>query len=314
MPMEKSYDFLLGASDPGVAGFLKALPEGVPSLDRRFTQEEDFFLVLDRPFVVDPFEIHHDVNQLCPSERYLAVLRSLVEAWGRQIPGVFQGLSWFFDPRDLFHPFFVQVLSAREKRYLFILRPDLTFRARHSQALDRGGNDTTGRYSTRHLFLESEVVPLESLDSQPGEKRFKLAKLFEMTWQGESGKGYFTTGRWLDQEITRLLCRAAFPGAKTFPHFPLRCRHETLSVRCLTPTAQGRRKAASVLELAWPLVEPWAQRIQTGLKADPYREDHPLVEQLRRQWGSPLSTRWGDYQVEAYLNDHDQKEYRYHGE
>ena len=313
--MEKSYDFLLGVSDPEVAQRLKSLPEGPVDLDRRFNQEEDFFLVLDRPFIIDPFEIHHDVAQSRPPERYLKVIRSLVCAWADQVPGLFQGLSWYFDPKDLFHPLFVQVLSARDKHYLFVLRPDLTFRGRHGEVLEPGGNDTTPRFSSRHLFLESEVLPLETWESASEEKRLTLGKLFQMTWQGETGRGYFVTARWLDQEITRLLSRAAFPqGTRTFPHLPLRCRHQTLSVRCLTPTPQGRRKAASVLETALPLVEPWAERIQDDLKGDPFREDHPLVSLLRQALGDKISERWGGFRLEPYLNDHDQKEYRYHEE
>src|SRR6266540_3998192 len=120
--MEKLYDFLLGASDPEVAERLKSLPEGTPTLDRRFNQEEDFFLVLDRPFIVEPFEIHHDVAHPRPSDRYRNVIRSLVTAWTDQVPGLFRGLSWYFDPKDLFHPLFVQVLTAREKHYLYLMR------------------------------------------------------------------------------------------------------------------------------------------------------------------------------------------------
>jgi len=312
--MEKLCDFLLGASDPEVAERLKSLSDGA-TLDRRFTQEEDFFLVLDEPFIVEPFEIHHDVTRSRPPERYLKVIRSLVAAWTDQVPGLFRGLSWYFDPKDLFHPLFVQVLSAREKHFLYLLRPDLTFRGRHGEVLEKGGNDTTPRHSSRHLFLESEVLPLETWETTSDQKSLWLRKLFGMTWQGESGRGYFVTARWLDQEITRLLSRSAFPpGVKTFPHFPLRCRYETLSVRCLTPTAEGRKKAAAVMETAWSLVEPWAERIQLGLKDDPFREDHPLVEQLRQDWGNRVSARWGGFRLEPYLNDQDQKEYRYHEE
>lgn len=313
--MEKSCDFVLGASDPEVTGRLRAVDGLVPPWDRRFTQDEDFFLVLERPYVVDPFEIHHDVQNLSPSDRYLRVIRSLVQAWTEQVPGIFQGLSWFFDPKDLFHPLFLQILTARDKRYLVVLRPDLTFRGRHGEIVDRGGNDTTPRFTTRTLFLESEVLPLDSIESLPGEKRIRLTKLFPYTWQGETGRGYFVTGRWLDQEITKLLSKAAFaPGTRVFPAYPLRCRFETLSCRCLTPTNEGRRRTAALMEAAWPLVSPWSERIQTDLKAEPFREDHPLLGLLQQQWSDRLESRWGPFRLEPYLNETDQKEYRYHGD
>jgi hypothetical protein len=310
--MEKLCDLVLGASDAEVASGLKSLSDHVPELDRRFTQEEDFFLLLPQPFVVDSFDIHHDVHDKAPPQRYLSMIRSVVRAWGGQLPGVFRGLSWYFDPKDLFHPLFLQVLAAGGKHYLYMLRPDLTFRGRYGQQLERGGNNTTPRFETRALFLESEVVPLETWQSTPDEKRLFLAKIFDETFQGESGRGYFATGRWIDNEISRLLSRAALPqGKRTFPHFPLRCRHRTLSVRCVLPSAEGRRRSASNLEAAWPLVEPWAERIQLGLKAEPFADDHPLIEALRGDWGDRLSARWGAYQLEPYLNN-EHKEYRYH--
>jgi hypothetical protein len=313
--MGKTFDFFLGTPDPGVTARLKALGPGPEALDRRYTQEEDFFLVLDRPFEVDSFEIHHDVADPVPSKRYRDTVNSLVESWGTQIPGVFQGLSWYFDPRDLFHPLFLQVLASNRGRYLFVLRPDLTFRGHHGEVVTRGTNSETTRYASRHLFLEAEVLPLQTWDPSEGVRGLALKKLFPLTFQGEEGSGYFATGRWLDTEISKVLSRAALPaGTRTHPHYPLRCRFETLSARCATPTTEGRRRAATLLEVAWPLVEPWADRIQADLATDPYRDDHPLIGLLRAAWGDRLSSRWGDYRIEPILNEHDQKEYRYHGE
>lgn len=313
--MEKSCDLVLATSDAPLARRLMMAVDQVPSLDRRFTQEEDFFLVLDRPFVVGAFPIHHPVTDFHPPDAYLETLRTLVDGWVALVPGIFQGLSWFFDPKDLFHPIFVEVLNAGPKPYLFVLRPDLTFRRGYSEVLVPGGNTVTPRYSTRYLFLESEVLPLTSWTLDGDIQEFYLTKLFQPTWLGESGRGYFVTGQWLDRDISRLLSRAAFPaGVKTFPVFPLRCRYETLSVRCLSPTPEGRKRSAEVLEVAWPLIEPWTGRIQADLSAEPFRDDSPLVPDLREAWGPRLSLLWGDYRLEAYLNDHDQKEYRYYGE
>jgi hypothetical protein len=61
-------------------------------------------------------------------------------------------------------------------------------------------------------------------------------------------------------------------------------------------------------------VSPWADRIQNDLKDDPFREDHPLVDRLREAWAGRLEKRWGSFRLEAYLNEHEQKEYRYHGD
>lgn len=307
-------DFVLGASDAEVTGRLKNLETRSVPLDRRFTQQEDFFLLLDRPYTVESFSIHHNVHDPEPPLEYLQVLRSVVQAWTDQVPDVFVGFSWFFDPKDLFHPLFVQVLSGKEKKYLLLLRPDLTLRGRYSEVLTKGGNATTARYSTRHLFLESEVVPIEVFETTEKQRTITLQKLFPFTWMGEEGRGYFTTGRWLDQELTKLLSRAALaPGVRSFPYCPLRCRYETLASRVVTPTPEGRRRAAAALDSALPLVAPWASQLQERLRDDPYRDDHPLLAELRQDWAGRLEKRWGDFRLEPYLNEQEQKEYRYHG-
>lgn len=312
--MDKSCDFLLGAPDPEIAGRLSNLEAPAQVLDRRFTQEEDFFLTLDRPYVVEPFEIHHNVRVPRPSERYQKAMRALVAAWATLVPGVFTGLSWYFQPDDLFHPLFLQPLVSRGKRFLFVLRPDLTFRGRRGDILEPGGNDLTPRFSTRQLFLEAEVVPLASWETRPEGRVLNLARLFENTFVGEKGLGYLRTGQWIDREISRLLSRAALAaGVRFFPFQPLRCHRATLAVGCADLTETGRKHAAATLELAWTLVSPWAETVQRTLKTDPYRDDHPLILQLRERWNHALEDRWGPIRIEPYLNEFDQKEYRYHG-
>ena len=72
--------------------------------------------------------------------------------------------------------------------------------------------------------------------------------------------------------------------------------------------------AAQTLARFWPLVEPSAGKIQADLKAVPYHENHPLVGYLRELWGPQVSSPWAQYRIEPYLNDLDQKEYRYYGD
>lgn len=316
--MEKTCDFFLGASDAEVAQSLavdvSAGPALVGGLDRRFTPEEEFFLTLPRPFVVPTFEIHHRVDDPVPSPAYVAALRSLVADWVTQAPGAFAGLSWYFNSRDLFHPTFVQLLSSRGKHFLYLLQPDLTFRGRYAEVLVRGTNDRTARYQTNRLFVEAQVFPLQTWEVGPGGRKLFLAKLFEDTWVGETGQSYLRTGQWIDREVTKVLTRAALvPGTKTFPFYPLRCRLGTLAVGCPDLDDAGRRRAAANLDAAWPLVAPWAPTIQADLKAEAYRDDHPLIERLRTAWGPTLSPRWGHYSLESVLADQG-KEYLYHGE
>lgn len=310
--MEPSCDFLWGASDAEISGLLAA-PAGTGTLDRRLTPEEELFLVVDRPVTVPSFGIHHPHDDPTPSPAYVAALRSVVAQWVERLPGVFAGLTWYFNPKDLFHPTFVQLFSVKGRHFLYLLRPDLGFRGRYAQVVDRGSNDQSPRYQTSHLFVEADVLPLETWEVGPGFRKLFLAKLFPHTWAGETGQSYLRTGQWIDRELTKVLSRAALaPGTKTFPYYPLRCRYSTLAVGCVDLDDDGRRRAATTLGAAWPLVAPWAETLQTELKEDGYRDDHPLIDRLRTAWAGALETRWGRYTLEPLVGDHG-KEYRYHG-
>ncbi|MEI8092617.1 MAG: hypothetical protein WCG80_00230 [Spirochaetales bacterium] len=313
--MEKVCDFLLGASDPSVSALFKGLdPQSQRSVQRCFNQEEELFLELAEPLEIRSLDVHHDINNAVPSPQYAAAIDKLGNDLAKVLPAVFSGLTWFFDPRDTLHPLFVQMLSAKDKRYLYVLRVDLTWRPRHGEVLERGTNSRTPHFRTKALFLESEVLPLASLDATPTEKRLYLAKLFQNTWKGESGRRYHVEGQWIDQDITKFLSRMVLtPGRKTFPFYPLRCRYNTLSASCVDLEPEGRRKAAAILDTAWGQIASSSTEIQDHLQAAPFSEDLPLFQRLREVCRPLVEPRLGDYRLEPYLNADEQKEYRYHG-
>jgi len=314
--MEKTSDFLLGASNPLVTELFRNLnPVSVDdSVKRCFTQDEELFVQLKEPLLVPSLAIHHEVTKMTPSAEYGGLIQQLTSDLAQRLPALFSGLTWFFDPRDTLHPLFLQVLGAKEKRYLYCLRVDLTWRARFCEVLERGSNSRTPTYSTRSLFIESEVLPLASLDSSTSEKRLHLAKLFRNTWKGEAGRRYHVEGQWIDQDITKFVTRAVLsPGRKTFPFYPLRCRFNTLSATCIDLDPQGRRKAATILELTWNQLASLAPEIQNRLQEFPFTEEDPLFLQARQACQPLVEPRLGNYQLEPYLNAHEQKEYRFHG-
>lgn len=271
------------------------------------------YLALDRPYEVPAFEVHHDVSTLVPSARYLSAVRSLADQWTAAAPEAFSGLQWFFHPRDLFRPVFLQPFSRQGRTFLYVLRPDLTFRGRTCEALDRSSNDLTARFRTDRIYVDAAVFPLARWQSEGPARKVFLAKLFENTWVGESGQSYLRTGRWIDRDLTRLMTRAALPdGFRTYPYFPLRCQLNTLAAGTADLTEAGRRRAAAALEAAWPLAAPVAEVLQNGLRAEGFRDGHPLLDPLRRRWGGALEKAWGQYRLEAYLSENDFKEYRYH--
>lgn len=313
--MEKVADILLGDADPGINRVLASLPEESDVWDLRFNQDEEMFLVLESDYEVLPFEVHHDVRSIHPSERYRRMITSLVSDLSQRLPGTFRNLSWYFQPHDLFHPVFLQPMASRSgKRYLYQFRLNLTFHGQRSEIVERGTNDLTPHFRTKNLVCDSLVLPLETWASEGAGRALRLAKLFPNTFVGEQGLGYVRMGQWIDRDLTRILGKAALePGRRNFPFQPLQCHKGTLAVACTDFSERGRRWGASTLELAWDLVSPWADQLQQDLKVESYREDHPLIDLLRARWQGRLATRWGDFRLEAYLNEFEQKEYQFHG-
>lgn len=310
--MEQSCDFQLGTTDPEIAGRFRSCPT-TPAGDRRATQEGEFHLVLPEAYEVAPFGVHHDVANLEPSPAYLAVIRSLADQGARLVPGVFSRLEWAFHPRDLFRPFFYQVFQLEGRPFLYLFRPDLSFRGRFAELLERGTNNLTARFRTNHLFYEAEVLPLARWEGNAQGRRLWIAKLFENTWVGETGRSYLRTGRWIDQDLTKLLSKAVLaPGRRAYPFYPLRCRLGTLAAGVGDLTLEGRRRACLGLAQIWSKVSGVAEPLQRALKAEPYRDDHPLLEVLRARLGAEASRPWGDFRLEPFLTQDHSKEYAYH--
>lgn len=312
--MDNSLDFWFSWTDEELSARLASLEGKNRPFTRHFTQEEDFFLRLDEAFEVPSLAIHHDVNQGQPSREYLQTIKALTGLWAQRLPEVFSGLKWFFDPRDILRPVFAQSLSLHDRHYLYLLRADLTFRSRYAQVLTPGSNDRTPAYTTRSLFLESELLPLEDRRQSNQGWEMTVKKIFRNTWRGESGRGYFLTGHWIDQELTKCLSKAFLaPGTRCFPFYPLRCRYNTLSVSVVSPDFAGRKQAAFVCAELFPQASVLAAELQEVLAESSFDENLPVYHNLRSAF-EPGRNRFPQvFRLEPYLNEAEQKEYLYHG-
>lgn len=314
--MQLHPDFTYQFSDQEINEFLKNLPEdGVP-YTRHFTQEEDFFVRLDQSVTIPKFNIHHDVKKIAPQSDYLSRIRLLIKSLATLLPRAFSHLTWFFDPRDIFHPGFIQILNFREKRYLYLLRMDLSLRPRGCEVLEAGTNDVTALYRTNQIFFESEILPLVEVRQLPGgERQFFVEKLFEQTWKGESGRGYFVTGQWIDGEISKFISKLFLvKGQRHYPYFPLRCRYNSVSSTVIHLSPEGRKQSLLTVEAALDFLRSQAKDIQTSLKEKPFSEDQDFFQKLKTLAPKDVQKRIGDFRVDAYLNEADHKEYAFYGQ
>jgi hypothetical protein len=303
----------VGASDAEINDILnRPAPDGGRSPTRHYNQTEDFFLALAGPFTVASIPVHHDFADPRPDDRHTAALKRILGEVVPLAPQVFAGLTYFFDPADLLHPAFFKVYRIEDAQYLYLLKVDLSFRAQDGDILERGTNDVTSTYRTRHLFLESLFVPLERVNTE-GDRivSFVVSQTISQTWIGETGRGYFVQGIWMDLDLTRFFSRLFVPaGTRLYPFHPFVCKYKTVCQNVVDHDSDARRARLPYLHGAMRFLQPRLPEIQEALRGSQFSENMEQFRRIKAEVPPFLSSVWAEYTVETYLNARDMKEYR----
>ena len=307
-----SNEIRVGYADPGLNGLLRNIGDAERPFDRRFSQGEDFFLLLEEPLQIPHFQIHHDVRQLEPSAAYVSALTQVMEQIARRAPQVLRGLTYFFDPAEILRPCFYQVYRIEEQLFLYMLRVDLMMRPSEGDVIERGTNDTTASYSSRRLFLEPSLIPLEEVVKN-GDRviRFRIRQTISQTWIGEFGRGYFQQGIWMDTDLTKFFTRLFLPAEKrTYPYYPFQCKYKTVCESLIDIDPGGRSAAVPVLHRALGFVGPVMEKIQQEIKSSSFSEELDVFRELKGKIPESWYAVWQRIKVERYLNESDMKEFR----
>lgn len=277
----------------------------------RYNQSEELFIELTDPFVVPRFPIHHDVRQSTPSAAYLASLRAWIESLLPVVPPFFSDLAYFFDPAETLKPCFFKVYQIGEGYYLYLLRVNLAFRPLEMELLERGGNDETSAYRSRRLYIESDLIPLSAAPSEGDHASFLVRQTVSQTWIGETGKGYFVRGIWMDAELTKFFSKLFLTqGKRSYPFYPFTCKYKTVCMTVPDPVSERRRALLPYLHAAIAFLAPLMERIQAELKGNDFSETIPIFVELRAKVEESLRKPWTEVRVTPYLNADEQKEFR----
>ena len=301
-----------GVSDPALNAQLARGPEGERPLSRHFSQTEEFFVRTQDEYRVPRLAIHHDVRRPEPDPGYLARLGEVLSQLLQLAPQLWRGLTYLFDPAEVLRPSFFQLHRLGERRYLYLLRLDLAYRPQSHRVLERGDNDLSPAYSTRELYLESSLIPLQGVETENGRvDGLLIDQAISNTWVGETGRGYFVQGIWMDNDLTRFFSRLLLPaGQRTYPYFPYLCRYRTLCRSLVRFSAAEREAALPQLERAYGFLKPVMGRVESALKGGEFSEDNPVFRELKSRIPESWYLPWEGLRVEAYLNEYDHKEYR----
>jgi len=299
--------------DSGVNQTILAVPEGSTNgpYAMRFNQGEEYFIELGSPLFVPHLPIHHDIRRPIPDADYATVIKDVVGQLTTLLPECFLGLTYFFDPAEILKPCFYRLYKAENSVYLYLLRVDLLPRPFDAETIEPGTNDKTQAYSTKRLYLDSEIIPLEAVMWESGRvKAFRIKQLISQTWIGETGKGYLVRGIWMDSDLSKFFTRLFVPaGRRIYPYFPLFCKYKTVCATAPVLTGDGRRSLIPFLHHALDFLTPEISRIQEILRDKKFSDTLPEFVELRNKvpeaWKSPLKR----FAIESYLNDREQKEF-----
>lgn len=276
-----------------------------------YSQNELFFLKTTQSITIPHFPIHHNVYQKEPSQEYITILRELLSQIVPVIPHVFKGLTYFFDPTETLKPCFFQVYKYQDRRFLYLMKLDLMFRVHEAEMVERGTNDTTASYTTNHIFLESDLIPLQdvSLD-QKKITGFTIYQTISDTWIGETGRGYFVQGIWMDHELTKFFSKLFLPeGKRYYPYFPFVCKYRTICHSLYDLSEDGRKRHVGRHYRTLQYLIPKIEEIQEELGDREFSPELSLFKRLKAGIPDAWKNEWKDLKVSMYLNDNEMKEF-----
>lgn len=299
-------------TDPGINAILAESAEaGHPTRATcRYSQNEDQFTILDQPFTVPSFPVHHEFQNPVPPPGYIESLAEVVQSIFRLEPRLIEGTKWFFDAANIHAPGFYRIERFGDRSYLYLARIDLTCRPLESEILDRGSNSYTHRFRTNRLYHESDWFPLAP-DYEPGlQEPIAFDQTIPVTWKGESGEGYMVHGIWMDADINKFLSKLVLPpGKRNHPFYPVTCKHRCVSINALGLEPASNDRGPRVLHEIRERVEPELTAILEDLQSTSFSELLPLFREIKERFPAELGSNWKNLTVTPYLNAKEQKEY-----
>lgn len=283
---------------------------------RHFSQGEDFFVRLGDEFQVPSFSIHHNVYQETPDAQYIVKLRGLIDTLQRMIPSLFSGLTYLFDPSEILRPTFFQLYRVAGDPYLYLMRLDLVCRPQKHHIVEKGTNDTTPVYRTRELMVDTDIIPLRTLISE-NEKTIGgvIDHMISDTWIGETGRGYFVQGIWLDTDLTKFFSKLILPaGKRVYPYYPFSSKYRSICHHPITLDAAARRRAVPLLHRVKLFLKPHLPEIEQILREEAFSESLPAFSRIKADVPQEWQQLFADLSMEAYLNEEEQKEFEVHEE
>ncbi|MBN1412650.1 MAG: hypothetical protein JW969_17515 [Spirochaetales bacterium] len=298
--------------DRDINRLLSTIGNSESELSRHYTQNEEFFVSLKRDFIVPHFPIHHDIGNPIPEKHYLQSLSQFLNQITPIASHLLKDLIYFFEPEDILRPAFFKLYRIENIQYIYLLKLDLLFRSQYADIVESGDNDVTSKYRTRHIFLEANFVPLDSVKTQNGKvESFVVKRTISDTWIGEQGRGYFVQGIWIDDDLSKFFSKLFIPSGKVlYPYYPFVCKYKTICQNIISFSPEKRKRALPYLHKAFNYIAPVIDRIQKSLKNKNFSEDLDIFSELKQNIPGYWARVWENISSIPYLNANNMKEFK----
>lgn len=276
-----------------------------------FTQNEEFFLKTGKTFSIPHLKIHHDINNPEPENSYMDMLATFLNDVIPFIAPVIEDTEYYFDPAEPLRPVFYRLYQIDGRQYLYMARLDLSFKPHDCEITEMGNNDITHLFETQSIFLDADILPVEKIhELKNGRREYHIRQSVSQTWIGETGRGYFIQGIWMDSELTKFFTRLFLPdNLLTYPYYPFQCKYRTLSYFPPVFGTAGRKKGAEILDRAYNFISPAMREIEVELRDNVFSSDLGLFRKLKESVNSEWYSDFSTLGIKRYLNAKGMKEY-----
>jgi hypothetical protein len=308
--MASSKQLIVGNTNEEINQLISAANSSIRKYTCHYNSSEEMFLKFDKSLTVPAMPIHHDVRDSRAGREYSKSIVEVVRGVMESLPGFLNGMKYYFDPRDVHRPTFYQLYKIQHMNYLYQLKFDLTFHPSHHRVLTQGSNDVSPKFETNRLIIEADFIPIVQIDKVDGFPSLIIEESITDTWIGETGRGYYLQGIWLDREITKFFSKLFLqPGQRMYPFYPIHCKYQAIcqSLNVFSPEARKKRLAAH--HNIRRFILKYLDNIEAALRNNEFSEDLDAFSMIRQKVPAPLINVWKDVSVKAYLNNDDIREY-----
>jgi hypothetical protein len=159
--------------------------------------------------------------------------------------------------------------------------------------------------------MEADMIPITAVETgEKGSRVLTVHQSISDTWIGETGRGYFVQGIWLDRELSKFFSKLFLPrGKRTYPYYPITCKYRSICLTVIQLDPEGRKRFLPILHQARGFLLNNIAVIENSLRSQEFSESLPAFTKLFDKIPDPLRAGFSGISVNTYLNQQEMREY-----